>query len=179
MRGMAVKTFALSLLILLGSCSGPDGNEADCLDRPVAFKSPSVNEPAYCQNLSSTLAIKDRMGQPAGNFAPGEEITFEASVTNNSSSAITVTKSSGCPQLAFEAYRSTFQTDWFSADGEVCTQALVDVTYAPGETRLFTAQWQQKLCGDSPAPSGQYTVRTQDTTQCWARIDKSAGFTIQ
>lgn len=170
---------ALPLALLLSGCA--EGEELVCPVRPVAVKSPSISEPAYCQSFTSTLVIKNQAGQEISEFLPGQAIFFESRVTNNGSSAVTLTQADGCPQIRFEVYNDADAPNivWGSLDGTACTQALTPVTFAPGETKVFPAQWDQALCDHHQAPAGQYTVRTQDSTECWAHIDTEASFTLQ
>ena len=169
----------LPLAILLISCGGAE--ESACTFRPVLVREPSLNEPAYCQNFSSTLVMRDRMGQQVDLFPAGEVISFESAVTNNGSGAVTVTKADGCPQVSFQVYGTTGSPSivWGSSDGLACTLALEPVTFAPGETKLFSGQWDQTFCGDTQTPPGQYRARTLDSTECWARIEKAVTLTLQ
>jgi Intracellular proteinase inhibitor len=167
----------LPLAILQSSCSG--GGEDTCPSRGVGMRAAGINEPAYCQNFSSTLIMKNRMGQQVNQFSAGEIISFENSVVNNSGSDVTITKTSGCPQVSFEVYNTTEPNIvWGSSDGQGCTASLEPVTFAPGETKIFSGEWNQ-TCGNLQAARGPYTVRTLDSTECWMRIDRNLTFTLQ
>src|SRR5436853_1722232 len=172
----------LPLAILLSNCGGAgvDG-EFSCPLRPVLIREPSLNEPAYCQNFSSSLVMKDRMGQQVNQFSAGEMISFESAVTNNSANAVTITKTDGCPQVSFEVYSTAGNPNivWGSSDGIACTQALEPVTFASGETKIFSGEWDQTFCGNTQTPPGQYRVRTLDSTECWARIEHEVTLTLQ
>jgi hypothetical protein len=176
----SVPRWLLPPAILLSSCGG-GGGEFACPLRPVLIREPSLNEPAYCQNFSSTLVMKDRMGQQVDQFSAGEMISFESAVTNNSASAVTVTKTDGCPQVSFEVYGPTGTPNivWGSSDGIACTLALEPVTFAPGETKTFSREWDQTFCRGTQTPQGHYRVRTLDSTECWARIEKEVSLTLQ
>jgi len=171
----------LPLAILLSNCGGGGGGEFACPLRPVLIREPSLNEPAYCQNFSSTLVMKNRMGQQVNQFSAGEMISFESAVTNNSGIAVTITKANGCPQVSFEVYGTTGTPNivWGSSDGFACTLALEPVTFAPGETKIFSGEWDQTFCGNTQTLQGQYRVRTLDSTECWARIEKEVSLTLQ
>jgi len=169
----------LPAVALLNACGG-GGMEADsCPSMPVQDRTSREEEPALCTNFTSSLVVKDRMGQQVTRFSAGETVFFEATVTNSSSEAVTVTKPNGCGQISFDAFKSTAQLDWSSLTGAACTAALENVTYAPGETKRFTAQWNQSLCQGQQASVGQYTVRMQDSTQCFRRTNRSTSFTLQ
>lgn len=173
---MTSRSLLVVLAVFLSGCP-----ESACPLRPVAMKSPDINEPVYCQNFTSTLVTKNQSGQQISQFALGQPVSIESTVTNNSSSTVTITKASGCPQVGFEAY-STEDTPnivWSSADGIACTQATESATFAAGETKTFSAEWDQAACGGAQAPAGQYKVRTQDTTECWAHIDQDVSLTLE
>ncbi|MGQ0698321.1 MAG: BsuPI-related putative proteinase inhibitor [Panacagrimonas sp.] len=153
-------------VVALSACSDDDRNSGS-------------GNGGLCSPFTSTLAIKDRMNQVVSTFSAGEIISFEARVTNGSTSAQTLTTRNACAQVGFEASNSSAQIVWGSNDGITCGAALIDVTYAPGETKVYTAQWDQELQNNTQAPVGQYSVRSVDITQCSSAIDKTANFTLQ
>lgn len=174
-------TFTMCLLIpttlFLASCIGNDEQTPTAPPPPDAMKS----EPTYCQNLSSTLVIRDRMQQEVSQFSAGETIFLESTITNNSNSPVILSPSDLCPQVSFAVYRTAGTPDsvWASSDDRVCGQMIMPVTFPPGEAWTFSAEWNQTLRDNTQAPAGRYKVRTKDSTECRARIEKESSLILQ
>lgn len=175
--------WAVLLAAALSACGGTDSNDQGggktaCELTPVPAEL-LVAPPEYCEVLSSTFEAKDRMGQSVTTFLPGELITLEASVTNHGAEPVTITASSGCPQVSFRVLDDAHALAWDSQQGMACTQALVDLTYAPGETRVFTSSWDQTVCDAQQAPSGQYKAELRDSTPCRPVLNRSLQLSLQ
>jgi hypothetical protein len=139
------------------------------------------NNSTPCNTFSSSFTIKDRMGQAVSTFTAGETITFESRVTNTSDTSKTLTISAGCNQINFEAVNSSNQSVWASDCGptSLCSCATNMFSYAPGETKIITADWNQQQQNGTQTPLGQYTANALDATQCSPELNKSAVFGIQ
>lgn len=134
-----------------------------------------------CANFTSTLAIKDSMEQTVSVFGPLDAITFEARVTNNSTSPQVLFARTACPEVSFEVRNSSGQNVWISDEntGRFCPEGRADVAFSPGEIKTAKAEWNQVLKDFTRAPRGQYSVNSLDKTQCRSSIEKTGNFSVQ
>lgn len=135
--------------------------------------------PDVCTHFEAEFEIKDRFDQLTDTFVQGEPIHLEARITNISNAPRTLTTSMGCPQVTFQVVAEDNLVLWGSLDGFACIAMAVDVTYAPGETNVFNAAWDQVMRNGRPAPVGDYTVFADDITQCRQTLNRSADLRIQ
>jgi hypothetical protein len=150
--------------LLLGACAVDDSGS-----RP----------PAICDRFSVTFATLDANGQQRSSFAPGQEVRLLARVSNNSPQSQTLTIANGCPQVNFAVDNASGQTVWHSLANVACTQALRSDTYAAGETRSFSATWNQLRDDNTAAPPGNYTARAIDSSDCRDVFSRQLPLTIQ
>jgi hypothetical protein len=157
-----VKKLALPLLLALAGCAPED-----------------TATTGFCDAFVATLQVQDRMQQPASSFVQGDPVTFEMRVANTSDLEQTITVRDGCPQVSFEVRDGADQAVWSDLADAVCTQALVPVTYARNETKTFVVEWDQRSDAAAQVPTGNYTVRALDRTDCSDSLTQSASFGIQ
>ncbi len=109
-----------------------------------------------------TLKTTDASEQLATSFAQGESINIILTIKNISARTKTLSFNDG------KLYDFALQNEngvevWRWSNGYGFTQALTSYTIAPGETRTFTEQWEQRLSESGPllAP-GNYTLQADD-----------------
>lgn len=173
---------------LLCACSndhtpfgGADGqNDSAYPDNPPGAC--SDNDTTLCDGFASSFTIKDSNGQAVSAFTAGEPITFEAQLTNTSSTSRTLTLKGGCTHIYFRVLNGSEEHLWTSDCGgpeSLCLCATCKVTYAAGETKIITANWDQQQFDGTQTPVGEYTVNALDDTQCSPALEKSGTFSIQ
>lgn len=127
------------------SCSSGDG----------APDLPGFGGPTFV----TTLVLKDAAGAARSEFAPGEPVTLELQVRNRLGTSAAVQFPSG-QQFDFVVLASgTRRVVWQWSRGRAFIQALTEIVFAPGETRLFTVIWPQLDDSGQPVPPGRYEVR--------------------
>jgi hypothetical protein len=170
-----MKSTALCIALATVLCAG------------CAEESPPGSDP--CRTFNTTLAVRDRMNQPATSFAPGEEIVFDLTVANVTNAPATLTAGSTCTAVVFEVFDAGKNRLWGSADNIACIQMLQPRTYLPFESVHYTDTWRPALYDNLPAPPmtvtvtanvGQFMTDAQGRQhECRTALSKSATFTIQ
>jgi hypothetical protein len=130
-----------------------------------------------CCQFRSAFTIKDRFAQPADVFIAGEPITLEMQVRNVSAWPQTMPSLDRCDPVVFTVSDRSGQTGWASLDGRACGAGGSSFPFAPGETKVFAAEWRQQVRGGALAREGPYTAHATDRVNC--EMHHSAGFTIQ
>ncbi|MGQ0698631.1 MAG: BsuPI-related putative proteinase inhibitor [Panacagrimonas sp.] len=163
------RTFLSVLAVIVLSACSDSGGDADS------------GTAELCGNFSSTLTINDRMEQAVSVFGPLDAITFEARVTNDSTSPQILTARTTCPEVSFEVRNNKGENVWISDEnnGRFCQEVRTEVAFAPGETKTIRAEWNQVLRDSTRAPSGQYLVNSLDKTECRSSIEKTGDFRLQ
>lgn len=108
----------------------------------------------------SSLSYGVRPAKP--HYKPGEPVVFEFAIRNRSSSTVSLSFPSA---KQFDMWVTQGNREVFRASrGAVYAQAQTSITLRPGETRSFTATWDQRdaRTGRQTAP-GVYTVSAQLT----------------
>jgi hypothetical protein len=112
-------------------------------------------------------------GQPAGGgqlrlttdrpaYPAGATVALTLTVTNAGSAPVTMQFSSG-QKYDFEVRRAG-QVVWRWAADRMFTQALTNLTLAPGERKVFTETWKQQDNQGQVVPAGTYEVTATLTT---------------
>jgi hypothetical protein len=93
--------------------------------------------------FTTTLVLKDSAGVAKNSFQAGELITFELSIRNRTSQPVELEFPSGHQYdfYAFEAGSSELVWMWSAA--AMFTQAESTLTFAAGETKVFSVPWSQ------------------------------------
>ena len=141
-------TFILSLAAAIVSACKPDiaGPEASLEGLPEGLQVELVVDPAV--------------------VGPHEPFTARLSVTNTTTSRLTVVTNHGClaiPHVMRNETRVPFEGSWWG-----CTAAITTHVFAPGETRTHTWNMRAELYAEHPgevdgvaAPRGVYQVRAE------------------
>jgi Intracellular proteinase inhibitor len=174
MDGRSSCTLVLCQAILLAACSNGGSDGGVSTDPPA----PPARAPEQCGAFASTLTIKDRMQQPVNVFNPGEPVTLEMRITNASANPAALGSGTECTQGFFVADRSNNMV-WHSGDGVACTMQFIQIQLAPGETFIYSRQWNLTGHDGTRLPAGVYTVHTADSTECSEALHKSALLNIR
>jgi hypothetical protein len=101
----------------------------------------SGNGPTF----TTTLVLKDAAGNPRTSFQEGDVVTLELSVRNRTSQPVELDFASG-QQYDFFVFRSGANSPlWRWSSAALFTQATSQLTFAAGETRVFTVTWAQDV----------------------------------
>lgn len=145
-RSMMARLAALGAVAILtggaqSSCSVGDPSQ---IPKPIDR---SGNGPTF----TTTLALKDAAGTVKSAFQAGELITFELSVRNRTTQPVELDFRSG-QQYDFFAFKSgTTDLVWLFSSTALFTQAESTLTFAAGETKVFSVTWAQGTRGSYEA----------------------------
>jgi hypothetical protein len=110
-------------------------------------------------SFATNLMLRDAAGRVRDDFARLEPITFELTVTNRRATPITVqfssTRQSDFVALDF----GTRSIRWKWSDNRAFATVLTEIVFAPGESRTFSATWDQVDRSGQVVPSGRYEAR--------------------
>ena len=143
-RSMVSRLLAVGAVVLVTggaqtSCSSGDVSQLPGHDDSQV----SGDGPTF----TTTLVLKDASGAVKSSFQADELITFELSVRNRTAQAVELDFSSG-QQYDFFAFRSgTSDLAWLWSSTALFIQAETTLTFAAGETKVFTVQSSQGTRG--------------------------------
>jgi len=102
----------------------------------------------------------------------GDKVVFEFALRNTGSTPLTYRFSSS---KQFDLWVTQGNDELFRLSrGKMYTQALTHLTLQPGETKTFTAEWDQRDWSGSDVGPGIYTVHAQLTTATNAPLPVTA-----
>lgn len=108
-----------------------------------------------------TLGLTIKADAPASMIwtdAPVNYVNASFSLRNNGTEPLVARFTSGC-QYSASLLNARGEVVRSSADGEFCTMALMDKTYAPGSTTRFHVRLPLIGRNELPLPMGSYTLR--------------------
>lgn len=104
---------------------------------------PGDDENADVPTFTTTLVLRDSAGVARNSFEAGELITFELSVRNRTDQPVELDFPSG-HQYDFFAFKAgTSDVVWLWSSTALFTQAASTLTFAGGETKVFSVNWSQ------------------------------------
>jgi len=162
------KPSCIALATLLAACGDNSGS--------------SNTAAAGCAAFSPLLTVLGSNGAQT-SFPAGSTVTLQMQITNDSAQSQTVTQNTGCSgTVLFSISNASGQAVWTSV--LPCNAIGVQsYTYAPGQTQVISAQWQQTdnegASSGSSAPSGQYAVSASYATEQCPTLTGSASLQIQ
>lgn len=170
--------FLLAAYALLSSCTQKSEEALMCIPRAVPAQLVPPSEP--CDSFTSSFALKNPAGTAGTSFARGETVTLELKITNNASMAKSLQIPDGCAQVRLEVDSSDPVCRIYSnAPDGPCTQVVAESSYAPGETKTFTAQWPQTGSSGRPVTAGNFTAYAIDRTQCGGKFFASQSLLVR
>lgn len=140
-RSMMARLAAVAAVALFTSgaqtrCSSGDNGFIGEINDPGSGNGPT---------FTTTLVLKDSAGNPKTLFPAGDVVTLELSVRNRTSQPVELDFTSG-QQYDFFVFRSGSNTPlWRWSSAALFTQAASQLTFAPGETKVFTVTWAQDV----------------------------------
>ncbi|MBI4566985.1 MAG: hypothetical protein HY719_01160 [Planctomycetes bacterium] len=141
---------------------------------PTALPSPgaisiTIGSSTGTGTVDVKFDLKDAAGASQSVFAAGDKITFELVATNNSTTTASLVFPSS-QQFDFSVQtRSCLSCGlpvlliWQWSYGKAFTQAFTSVTLAPGQSKTFSAVWDQTDNTRMPVGGGDYSASGQLT----------------
>jgi hypothetical protein len=109
------------------------------------------------QSARKPMEIRTGLAQ----YPKGRQVNIDLVVTNTTNNALQYTFSSG---MQFDVWISSGQTEvWRLSRGRGYIQAFTFLSLAPGQSKTFSATWDQTDEAGKEVPAGSYVVRGQLT----------------
>lgn len=105
--------------------------------------------------LELSLAVQDETGSSVRRFASGAPVTLVLEVTNTGPDPLALEFASARSH-DFAVLDARGREVWRWSRGRLFAQALERVELAPGESRRFTATWDQRDASGARAAPGSY-----------------------
>jgi hypothetical protein len=170
---MLIRTLATSLLLTtLGACS-ESNNSVDA-----------------CENFAISFVTLDKFQQPVDTFSTSDTVRFVHTAKNISDQQQTVTGTNpprDCSLRQVEVLDSAGNSIYSDGDDRPrpvpsCAATPLEEVFAPGETKTYTADWNQPRSDNQPSKvqPGSYTARYYSGLgKCGSSFDKSKPLVMQ
>lgn len=106
-------------------------------------------------DFETRLVLKDAAGKEAHVFRSGEPVTLLVTIRNRSDAGRTLTLPTSQTHDCI-AYAGKDKEVWRWSAGRMFAQVITALTFAPGESRTFTATWDLTDPRGAPLPPGDY-----------------------
>lgn len=104
------------------------------------------------------LTLADATGNPATEFAPGEEVFFELHYYNPSNDVVSLRFLSTC-QADGRVLDDANDEVWHYLADTPCGLSLTHITLAPGESAMRRVPWDQTRPSGAPVAPGEYVAQ--------------------
>jgi flagellar hook assembly protein FlgD len=121
--------------------------------------------------------VEFTLSTPRQVYAVGQEVPFEMRLRNRGDRPVTLTFPTG-QDFDIVVRNAAGMTVWRWSEGRAFTQALRDVTLAPGEERRFSATWDQQTSDGRQVDPGTYQA-TATLTVSEPVQSNTVGFRIE
>jgi intracellular proteinase inhibitor BsuPI len=112
-------------------------------------------EPVTKPEFETRVVLRDAAGAEAREFGSGERITFEVTLRNRAAAPRTLplptSQTHDC-----RVYGADHKEVWRLSSGRMFAQVITELTLKPGESRVFSATWDQTDTKGRPVPPGEY-----------------------
>jgi hypothetical protein len=126
-----------------------------CVAGLLALAPRCAAEVTPAEGLELSLAVQDASGRSARRFASGAPVTLVLEVRNTGADPLALEFASARSH-DFAVLDARGREVWRWSRGRLFAQALGRVELAPGESRRFTATWDQRDASGAPAAPGSY-----------------------
>ena len=111
--------------------------------------------PVTQPDFETRLVLKNPAGDETREFKASETITFVVTLTNRASAPRTLTFPSSQTHDCI-VNTADHKEVWRHSSGRMFAQVITEATLKPGESRTFTATWNQTDAKGQPVPPGEY-----------------------
>lgn len=115
------------------------------------------DENVAASDFETRLVLKNTAGKESSELRDRKPITFALTIRNRSNAARTLTLPSSQTHDCI-VYSAKKQEVWRWSAGRLFTQAITELSLAPGESRSFTSTWNLTDRKGAPLPAGDYQV---------------------
>ncbi len=112
-------------------------------------------EPVATPDFETGLVLKNAAGDEAREFKSGEAITLVVTIRNRTGERRTLTLPSSQTHDCL-VYTADHKEVWRHSLGQMFAQVIIEQTLEPGESRTYTATWNQADAKGKPVPPGKY-----------------------
>lgn len=106
-------------------------------------------------DFETRIELKNSSGEAARGFPAGATITFVVTIKNQASADRTLTLPTGQTHEVVVT-DAGHKEIWRYSRGRMFAQVIVDLTLKPGESRSYTAAWDQTDAKGKALPPGDY-----------------------
>jgi hypothetical protein len=147
------------LVMLFGICLFTAGSQFSCSSDGRASIGDDDLDSGHGARFTTRLVLRNSAGAESYDFARGDLITFELSVRNRTDQTVTL---AGCCPPDREFY--VFEEDsrrlrWRWTEGRAFPAVVQDLVFAPQETKIFLAEWNQVTGSGEMIATGEYEAR--------------------
>lgn len=114
-------------------------------------------ETVAAPHFETRLVLKDTAGRESSAFQRSDRITLAVIIRNRSNVPRTLTVPSSQTYDCI-VYAGDNKEVWRWSAGRMFAQVITELTFAPGESRTFTATWDLTDRTGSPLSPGDYSV---------------------
>jgi hypothetical protein len=149
-----IRRSMMARLLVIGAVAMVTGGaQYSCSSGDPSLLPPRDIDSGDGPTFTTTLTLEDSAGVEKSSFAQGELIVLKLTVRNRTSQPVELDFATG-QQYDFFAFRSgANSTSWRWSATALFTQATSQLSFAAGESKLFTVTWAPDL------PRGAYEAR--------------------
>jgi hypothetical protein len=146
------------LAVVVGIVFTTAGAQYSCNSDGVGSISNRDFDTGHGPTFVTTLILRDSANTATDQFSRSELIRFELSVRNQTTQEVKL--DIGQPQRDFLVFDHGANTPrWRFTEGQLVTMERIVLTFAPGETKVFSLTWNQELLDGTSLPAGRYEAR--------------------
>lgn len=150
---MIARLAALGAVWLVSSGSQVSCSSGDRVTPPDPYPDSGTGP-----TLTTTLVLRNAAGTETYNFGRGEIIYFELTVRNHSSTPVTGSVgNSPADYLVFDNFGDSPAWQW--SEGRVTTAEAYSFTLQPGDSRVYSVNWNQETRSGAMLRPGSYRAR--------------------
>jgi hypothetical protein len=146
------------LAVLVGIVLTTAGAQYSCSSDGAGSISNRDFDTGHGSTFVTTLVLRDSANVATDQFSRSDLIQFELSVRNQTTQEVKL--SIGQPRRDFLVFDAGADMPrWRYTTGLAVTAEGIVLTFAPGETKVFTLTWNQELLDGTFLPAGRYEAR--------------------
>ena len=159
---LIVSGLLLSSLFMLSGCKSknPMTTEDTVIAAPNTPAPQPANQNPQTQPAPNTIAVA--LTPTKSTFGRGETITFTITARNTTDAAQSLTFASGKRfDVVATPEGENKEAVWRWSTGKAFTMIFGNVNWRPGETKTWTATWDQTDNNNNPLPRGRFVIQAE------------------